>query len=170
MSAVAAAAGASKETLYRHFGSKEDLFAEVVSNRARVLREKLDADFDRPHAMADVLRDLGTRLLTHMNGPEVMHLLRIVVSEVQRDPEIGRIFFVNGPERTRLRLAEYLTAARERGEFEGDADIAASIFLAAIAGSLYIARLTLHDMPVLSDDEIRQRVEEVVAMFLKRYS
>lgn len=170
MSAVAAEAGASKETLYRHFGSKEGLFAEVVGNRARVLREKLDADFDRPHAMADVLRDLGTRLLTHMNGAEVMCLLRIVIAEVQRDPELGRIFYAHGPERTRLRLAEYLEAARHRGEFRGDADLAASIFLAGIVGSLYIVRLTVHDAPVPGAREIRERVDEVVTMFLQRYA
>ena len=169
MSAVAAAAGASKETLYRHFGSKEELFAEVVSNRARLLREKLDADFDRPHAMADVLRDLGTRLLTHMNGAEVMCLLRIVIAEVPRDPELGRIFYMHGPERTRTRLAEYLGAARHRGEFGGDPDLAASIFLAGIVGSLYLVRLILHDVPIPSAAEIRERVDEVVAMFLKQY-
>lgn len=169
MSSVATEAGASKETLYRHFGSKETLFAEVLGNRARLLRETLDADFDRPHAMEAVLRDLGTRLITHMNGPEVMCLVRIVIAEVPRDPEIGRIFFVNGPERTRQRLAEYLGAAKLRGEFHGEPDLAASIFLAAIVGSLYLIRLTLHDVPMPSPAEVVERVEEVVAMFMQRY-
>ena len=36
MQIVASRAGASKETLYRHFGSKEGLFSEVV--RARTAR------------------------------------------------------------------------------------------------------------------------------------
>lgn len=169
MSAVAAEAGASKETLYRHFGSKEELFAEVVSNRAQVLREKLDADFDRPHAMADVLRDLGTRLLTHMNGTEALCLMRMVIAEVPRDPEIGRIFFTQGPERTQLRLAEYLEAARQRGEFHGDAVLAASIFLAGVLGLTHLVRLTLHDTPAPGEAEDARRVDEVVAMFLQRY-
>ncbi|MCW6508925.1 TetR/AcrR family transcriptional regulator [Lichenifustis flavocetrariae] len=170
MQVVAAEAGASKETLYRHFGSKGDLFAEVVGNRARLLREKLDADFDRPHAMAEVLRDLGTNLLTHMSGPEVMCLLRIVISEAPRDPDLGRIFFASGPERTRKRLAEYLEAARARGEFHGrSAALAANIFLAAVVGSLHMVNLTLHDPPVLTPAEIRERVDEAVAMFLNYY-
>lgn len=169
MAMVAAEAGASKETLYRHFGSKEELFAEVVSNRALALREKLDADFDRPGALSEVLRDLGTRLLTHMNGADVMCLLRLVVAEVQRDPEIGRIFFANGPERTRLRLAEYLTAAGRRGEFIGDPQRAAQIFLAAVVSSIYIVRLTVKDAPTQSPEEIRQHVEEVISMFMLHY-
>ena len=169
MSAVAQEAGASKETLYRHFGSKEDLFAEVVGNRARVLREKLDADFNRPHAMADVLRDLGMRLLTHMNGPEALCLMRLVIAEVPRDPEVGRIFFAHGPERTRARLSEYLEAARERGEFHGDATLAASIFLAGVLGLTHLVRLTLQDTPPPGEAEDARRVDEAVAMFLQRY-
>ncbi|MGH6936568.1 MAG: TetR/AcrR family transcriptional regulator [Methylocella sp.] len=31
---VAARAGASKETLYRHFGNKEELFADIVRRRS----------------------------------------------------------------------------------------------------------------------------------------
>src|ERR1700685_4605474 len=37
MQMIAEAAGASKETLYRHFESKEFLFAEIVSRKARLI-------------------------------------------------------------------------------------------------------------------------------------
>jgi TetR/AcrR family transcriptional regulator, mexJK operon transcriptional repressor len=170
MDAVARAAGASKETLYRHFGRKEDLFAEVVSNRARLLRERLDADFDRPNAMAAVLRDLGVNLLTHMSKPEVLCLLRIVIAEAPRDKKLGDIFFTHGPERTRIRLAEYLEAAGRRGEFRGNPSLAATIFLSAIIGSQHLLRLTVSDPPPLSSEEIVERVHEVVAMFMTHYA
>lgn len=170
MQTVAAEANASKETLYRHFRSKEELFAEVVSNRAQQMRAKLDADFDRPNAMPEVLRDLGTRLLTHMNRPDMICLLRMVVAEVPRDPEIGRIFFDNGPEQTRLRLTAYLAAARERGEFFGhDPGLAATVFLSAALGSQHLLRLTLPDPPALGADEIARRVDEIVAVFMNHY-
>lgn len=170
MQAVAAEAGASKETLYRHFRSKEELFAEVVSNRAQQMRAKLDADFDRPHAMPDVLRDLGIRLLTQMSQPDMMCLLRMVIAEVPRDPEIGRIFFQHGPERTRVRLTEYLAAARQRGEFRGeDGELAATLFLSAVMGSQHLLRLTVFEPEPLGAEEISRRVDEVVAMFLTYY-
>jgi TetR/AcrR family transcriptional regulator, mexJK operon transcriptional repressor len=170
MLTVAAEAGASKETLYRHFRSKEDLFAEVVSNRAQQMRAKLDADFDRPNAMSDVLKDLGTRLLTHMSRPDMVCLLRMVIAEVPRNPGIGRIFFDNGPEQTRLRLSAYLTAARERGEFVGtDPALAATVFLSAALGSQHLLRLTISEPPPLSADEIARRVDEIVAVFMNHY-
>lgn len=167
---VAARAGASKETLYRHFAGKEGLFAEVVSNRARLLRGRLDAGFDRPDALREILRDLGVNLLEAMTSPEVTSLLRLVVAEAPRDPAIGRIFYTLGPERTRERLTAYLEAARGRGEFAGrDAGLAASIFLGAVTSQCHTARLVLQDPPPMDRAEIEERVDEVVAMFLGHY-
>ncbi len=167
---VAARAGASKETLYRHFASKEGLFAEVVSNRARLLRGRLDADLERPNAMGEVLRDLGINLLEAMTSAEVTSLLRLVVAEAPRDPAIGRIFYALGPERTRERLTDYLEAARGRGEFTGNnASLAASLFLGAVTSQCHTSRLVLQDPPPMGRAEIEERVDEVVAMFMLRY-
>ena len=170
MQMVAVRACASKETLYRHFGSKEGLFAEVVGNRARRLLVRLDAEIERPSDIEAVLRDLGVTLLEIMTSPEVISLMRIVVAEAPRDPALGRIFYAIGPERTRSRLTDFLAAARTRGEFLGDnPGVAASIFLGAITAQSHIERLLLQDPPAMSGDEIRERVGEVVAMFLLRY-
>ncbi len=42
MQAIAEEAGASKETLYRHFGSKEGLFAEIVSEKSAQIATRID--------------------------------------------------------------------------------------------------------------------------------
>lgn len=171
MQEVAVRAGASKETLYRHFGSKEGLFAQVMNRRAQSLIDKLDAGLDRPKALADALRDLGIKLLEQMTSPAVTALLRIVVAEAPRDPTLGRIFYSLGPERTRAQLAEFLAAARDRGEFRGsDPGLAASIFLGAVIGMTHTARLVLQDPPPMSRADIEERVDEVVAMFLLRHA
>ena len=47
MQIVASRAGASKETLYRHFGSKEGLFSEVVRARANASTVSVETR-DRP--------------------------------------------------------------------------------------------------------------------------
>ena len=170
MQTVALQAGASKETLYRHFGSKEELFAEVINNRATRLRARLDADFERPHALGEILHDLGTNLLGCMTSPEVVALLKIVIAEVPRAPELGRIFHTYGPERTRVRLTELLHAAKARGEFHGtNPALAASLFLGAIVSQSLTTSLVLNDPPPVTSAEIDERVGEAVAMFLQRY-
>ena len=46
MDQVAAAAGVSKMTVYRHFGSKEDLFAGVITEFCQqLITGEIDADF-----------------------------------------------------------------------------------------------------------------------------
>ena len=167
---VAARAGASTETLYRHFASKEQLFAEVVSNRAHCLRDWLDADVERPRAMAEVLRDVGTDLLEVISSSEVTSLLRIVVAEAPRDPTVGRVFYKVGPERRWEWLTVFLEQARTRGEFVGtNPGLAASIFLGAVMSHAHTTRLILLDPPPMSRAEIGERVDEVVGMFLARY-
>src|SRR6201994_4249878 len=63
MQMIAEAAGASKETLYRHFESKELLFAEIVSRKARLISGP-DGAIARGGSPQTVLLALGTSLLT----------------------------------------------------------------------------------------------------------
>ena len=167
---VAHRAGASKETLYRHFGSKEDLFAEIIESRSKWLSQKLDSDNDRPHAMADVLRDLGTRLLTSMTDRDILRLFRVVLAEAHLNPHLGRLFLRYGPERTQARLATYLEGASSRGEFRGsDPQRASRLFLSAVLASNPVVTLLLDEPLVMSVADIDAQVAEAVSMFIAHY-
>jgi AcrR family transcriptional regulator len=171
MHMIAARAGASKETLYRHFGSKEELFAEIVENRAKGFLDGLDEKFDRPGSVAQVLRDLGGRLLDAMVGPQALSLCRLVIAEGPRNPELGRIFFTEGPDRVRGRLTEFLRVADARGELAcDDPRLAASLFLGAIMASIHLESLVLQQPPGLSVAQVKAHVEGSVSMFLARYA
>ncbi len=171
MQMIAARAGASKETLYRHFGSKEGLFAEIVETRAKVFLHGIEENFERPGSVGDVLRDLGLRMLDAMVEPLAISLCRTVVSEMPRNPELGRIFYAGGPERVRRRLAEFLAAARERGELTcPDPVLASRVFLGAIYSEYHLMRLVLEAPPAVSRVQSRAHVDEIVAMMLERYA
>ena len=170
MQAIAARAGASKETLYRHFGSKEELFAEIVASRARSFLEDLDARFEQPGTVADVLRALGTNILESMTADDAVSLCRMVVAESPRNPELGTIFMSAGPDRVRSRLVEFLRAAHERGELQcTDPDRAARIFLGAAMTSYHLSQLVLQNPPSVTHAHLRTHIDEVVAMFMGRY-
>jgi TetR/AcrR family transcriptional regulator, mexJK operon transcriptional repressor len=171
MQAIAARAGASKETLYRHFGSKEDLFAEVVSVRARTFLEDMDARFQRPGSVADVLRSLALKILDTMVGRDAISLCRIVVAECPRYPELGIAFMAAGPDRVRTRLTDFLAEATGRGELScADPACAARIFLGAVMTSFHLAHLVLPQDPPISRLQIRSHVDEVMATFMGRYA
>ena len=63
MQIVASRAGASKETLYRHFGSKEGLFSEVVRARAERVYGQVESEIGQRNDPRDVLKRLGFNLL-----------------------------------------------------------------------------------------------------------
>ena len=171
MQTIAIRAGASKETLYRHFGSKEGLFAEIVETRAKSFLDDLDENFDRPGSVADVLQNLALKLMDAMVGPEAISLCRTVIAEAPRNPELGEIFFSRGPERVRGRLTEFLVAAQGRDELScQDPDLAARIFLGAIMSQFHLMRLVLQNRPHPTRPQLKAHVDEVVEMFLLKYA
>jgi AcrR family transcriptional regulator len=171
MQRVAEEAGASKETLYRHFHSKDDLLIEIVLSRTQGLRHALDANFDSGAGLADVLSELGRNLLRAMSEPEVIALLRIVTTETVRNPELGLALYTSGPQRTLRRLTEHLEAAKRRGEFQGkDTALAATLFIGAVLGSEPLISLLRTPDPPITAQGIEERIDEAVALFLARYS
>ncbi len=171
MQRVAEEAGASKETLYRHFRSKDDLIIEIVLARTEDLRITLEANFDSGAGLADVLRNLGRNLLQAMSGPEVIALLRIVVTETVGNPALGMALYTAGPERTNRWLTAYLEASERRGEFGGgDPALAASLFIGAVMGNETVVNLLRPPDRPMTAQKIERRVEEAVALFLARYA
>lgn len=170
MQCVAEEAGASKETLYRHFKSKDDLLIEVVLARTEALRTALDANFESGAPLPVLLRAIGRNLLEAMGNAEVIPLLRIVVTETVRNPDLGMALFTAGPERTTRRLTACLEAAKGRGDFHGlDAEMAASLFIGAVLGNAMLINLLRPPDRPMTAGEIETRIDEAVFLFLARY-
>lgn len=170
MQIVAAEAGASKETLYRHFGSKEGLFSEIVEHRANHFLEALDENLRKPGGIREVLYDLGLRMLGAMMGRDTLCLSRIVIGEGVRNPELGRLFFERGPERVQKRLAQYLAAEAGRGEIVcADPVLASRIFMGGVVNYYYLKALVLPGHATIGYPEMQVHTSQVVAMFLACY-
>lgn len=170
MKMVAAEAGASTETLYRHFGAKEDLFIEVVSNRTLELRQRIDTDLESMGPLRAVLKAVGTNLYEAMIMPETSALARIIVAEVQRNPTLGEAFYAMAPGRTLQKLTAYLDDARARGEFAGDdPELAANMFIGLIIGKVVPLRLFIPHQDNVSRDRMERHVSEAVRIFLSVY-
>jgi len=169
MQVIAERAGASKETLYRHFASKELLFAEIVSRKASEISGP-DAAVMRGGNPESVLSDLGLGLLRTVLSGKASCLFRTVVSEAGRTPKLGELFYQGGPDLTARRLADYLQRAAERGELRcDDPTTAARLFLGAVVSHYHVGCLVRPDWKPPTEKEIRRHVEAAVAMFLARY-
>jgi AcrR family transcriptional regulator len=117
--AILAEAGiASKETLYRHYASKEELFADVL--RYVTLEQphfaaqlsQLPAPRNLP-ALHLALTTLARELLSLMIQPDYQALVRMVIAETPRFPQLGRLYRVTVPERGLAILTDLLRQASE---------------------------------------------------------
>jgi AcrR family transcriptional regulator len=118
--AILAEAGiSSKETLYRHYASKEELFVDVLSHLTLDrpgFAEKLST-LPTPHDLSSLhqaLTQLSREILSILSQPEYLALLRIIVAEAPRFPQLGRLFFSNVPQRGFSIIGEMLQAAKEQ--------------------------------------------------------
>jgi|GEM_PF-94328 len=170
MQTIASRAGASKETLYRHFASKEALFAEVVGRRAAQISGPESALSSKAPPRR-VLFELGCGLLRLMTQGEVVPLLRLVIAESARTPELGAILYAKGPGATCDRLTDYLRAATARGELNcRRPERAAKLFLGAVITNYRVQALIDPPKTPVEETEIRDHARGAVAMFLAYYA
>src|SRR5262245_23976107 len=108
MDDIAAVAGVSKQTVYKHFVDKESLFAEIVLGTTDQLSALVRLVTDTLGTTTDLRRDLerlGDGFLTGLMQPDVLRLRRLVISCADRFPDVGRRWYEEGFERVLATLA-----------------------------------------------------------------
>jgi TetR/AcrR family transcriptional repressor of mexJK operon len=124
MSSIATELGGSKGTLWAYFPSKEDLFAATLEELIAEYAPFFHLDPDEP--IADALTRYAVHFLSITLTPNVIALNRIVIAETPRFPEVGRIFYAQGPRRRHQALAAYLSEKMRRGELRPSDPLIAS--------------------------------------------
>ncbi len=104
---VAARCHISKQTLYRVFESKAELFLAVVGSHRRMMLDlPRPAEEDRP--VADVLEDIFMIDIDEEAEREREAFISFVIRESQQVPELVDILHREGVHRSRKLLAEWL--------------------------------------------------------------
>jgi AcrR family transcriptional regulator len=170
---VAAVAGVSKPTIYKHFTDKRGLFLEIV---AATVDEAGQAVQDAVSGLANTrdveadLRELARRQLALVLRPRVVQLRRLVIGETSRFPELGRTFYERGPGRTIAALSEAFADLDARGAL-----LAADPVTAATQFNWLVMSAPLNQAMLLGDDrtptaaELDHHVEGAVQVFLAAY-
>jgi TetR/AcrR family transcriptional regulator, regulator of autoinduction and epiphytic fitness len=167
MDAIAACAGVSKRTVYNHFPSKRDLFGAVTR---RLYAGLLDADALLPpadEAPETALPRLARAILSHLRQPEVSGLLRLVIAEQHRIPELAAEFQSVGKGPAVGLVERYFAAQNGRGRLSvPDPLLAAQQFLGAVKESLFWPAL----IGVPTADDEAAVIDAATAMILRIYA
>lgn len=178
---VAAAAGLSKAAVYLHFSSKEELFRAVIHEHTPPM-ELLSAASraDVPGDPEPFLGAIARSFLRLFRNPDRVNLLRLVLAEAPRFPEVGAVFTAEVVEKGATALARYLERQAASGRLDvSDPAFAAQAFIGALV-SLAIQAYVLpgapgktppaegraagHGRPTLDEEEASGKL---VALFLR---
>ena len=165
---VADRAGVSKATLFKQFPTKAELFEATVlaagENSDSVQVEEPSGDF---HAG---LVSLGMLYAELLNRPRMTELIRAVIAESARFPELRERTFDFGTLPVLKALRRYLQTVDAQGSAAvDDDDVAAAQFLGMIATVVFWPRL-VHGNWSLTEEETRHTVDEAARTIVARYA
>jgi TetR/AcrR family transcriptional repressor of mexJK operon len=118
MDDIAARAGVSKQTIYTHFASKDELFEDLVMGNAGRVDEFIAGMRSAFESAADAesgLRAVAQLYIRFVIRPQVLRLRRLVLGEAGRFPDLARRYYEAVPERTYAALAELIGRLGEQG-------------------------------------------------------
>lgn len=159
---IAKKAGVTEVTLFRHFGSKERLFEEVLSVYTFLprMRELLPGLID--HSYPDALMVIGTQFLKTLK--ERKALFKIMNAESHRYPGKVRETYRKFIQDTIRTLAGYLKALRRQGKLR---DFPAETGAAAFLGMLvsYFRNEEIVNGRTIGRKELERTVRTFVDIF-----
>jgi TetR/AcrR family transcriptional regulator, mexJK operon transcriptional repressor len=168
MSAIAEEMGGSKGTLWSYFTSKEELFAAVLDSATAAFRSVMSTVLDPSRPVEEVLTSFAEKFITRITMPDAIALQRLIVGEVERFPEIGRIFFARAPGRSKALMGDYLAGQMEADKLRrDDPGEAAAMLLSLCTGGHH--QRALWGVDTLDAQAIRHEAALIVAQFLRCY-
>lgn len=165
MDVIATEAKVSKQTVYNHFGSKEELFAAMIRYW---VDQKLTvfSDAAKQGKPEETLRAMAHQFLDHGSAEQRVSMYRILMGESPRFPELGDIFYKAGPAVVRKFLSDYFADQDKRGTLHVEnPQLAAEQFFGMLNGCQLKAQLGIEKIP--SKQSIDAYIDHAVTIWMR---
>jgi AcrR family transcriptional regulator len=170
--AIAAEARISKRTLYSYYAGKEELFADVLRRltienpQTRVLDTVEGIEPGNLGELREMLLGLAGRVASIMMDPDYLAILRTIIADTHRFPQLGEIYRSTVPERGFRIFLTLMERMRERGIVDvPDAEAATRLFFGPIVTyALLDGLFKPGEKPYPPAPE---KVEHIVDMYMK---
>jgi len=173
MDEIAALAGVSKMTVYKHFSDKRGLFVAVFTGAIEEAEASTRPLIDELGESVDLVRDLrafARRHVTLVTQPHLIRLRRMVIAETTRFPELARAWHQSAPERGHATLAAQIDRLVQRGFLQVSDSLLAAQHLNYLILSVPLdeALFTGSDRPY-SRRRLQYYADEAVRVFMAAY-
>ena len=168
MDKLAATAGVSKRTVYNHFPSKEELFAEILNQLwARISAEQV-VTYSADQPLSGQLRQMFLAKLQLMADDNFLGLARVAIAATIHSPERAQDMVARMGEREEG-LTVWIRAAQADGRLNVvDADFAAKQVHGLLKSFGFWPQISMGQPPL--DAAMQSSVaESALEMFLARY-
>jgi AcrR family transcriptional regulator len=120
INAMARSSGISKESIYRYFSSKQQLFEAVIGRELIEYRRnlhRLDATL-RSMELRAALVTVSETILGIITTDRTMALRRLIFDEATRSPEVGQHYYKIGPEQAYAVIESVLESHAHQSDFD----------------------------------------------------
>lgn len=168
--AIATHARVSKRALYELVGTKREILAASIGERAKRFRVPANmTSITNRNDFLRVLTTVGTRLVREVSDPTVIAVFRLAIAEALAAPEVARTLDSIGREASRATLRDVMTRAKSAGLVDGSPADMGERFAALLWGDLLIS-LLLRVAERPTEKEAARRARSAAIDFLSLYA
>ncbi|MGH8450606.1 TetR/AcrR family transcriptional regulator [Pseudomonas sp.] len=168
MDKIAATAGVSKRTVYNHFPSKEELFAEILHQLWASTVAQLDVSYASDRPLRDQLRGLLEAKMRMMSDANFLDLARVAIAATIHSPERAQDM-VNRLSEREEGFTQWVRAARDDGRLScTDPAFAAHQIQSLLKAFAFWPQITL-GQPILDAAAQAGVIESAIDLFLAGY-
>ncbi|WP_394128849.1 TetR/AcrR family transcriptional regulator [Shewanella maritima] len=168
MDEVAKHAGVSKQTVYSHFGSKDDLFISAIESKCVVHQLTgylLDDPANPEKALATFAEHFGEMIVTE----EALTVFKACVAQYDTHPETSQLYYDAGPEHVFQLLESFFCEINKLGKYHFDKPRDCAVRLCLMLFGEQRMRLELGLDAQLLTASRTSYLADTASMFLRAY-
>lgn len=169
MEEIARKAGVSKQTIYNHYGCKDELLRALFDRRREAVVEPLDESHEN-EPLEDRIAAYVKGMVEAYIGSGYFSVMRSAMLASITRPDVGRMVYDTGPKAGRARTAAFLAREAAAGRLAIDDPDEAADFLFGMAAGATIMRVLLDSPVERRSDRIAARARECARRFIRAYA